>query len=391
MKTPPTLEQDWPFLLTLLPADLEASARACGALQRKREIKSAAVLLRLALAYAFCGLSLQATVLWVRERQIASLSAVALFKRLRHAAPWFGHLLSQLLAQRAGLQPEQLPRPWRLRLVDATTVSRPGSTGTDYRLHLQWDLATFTIAAVTLTDVRGGESFKQTPLSPGELAVADRGYGHRQGIAAVVAAGAAVLVRLAWQMIPLQSPDGAPFDLFAALRSLNSGEVGDWEVQSAPASDGTPAVAGRLIAVRKSPQAAQVARRKLLADARRKGRTPDARSLEAAAYLFVFTTVAAAALPAGQALAVYRFRWQIELTFKRLKSLLALEELAAQDDALCRMFLTVKLLGAVLVEQLCHRWVEFFPLGLWTASGRCRSGEWFRRWPRRCAERWGPP
>ena len=134
-------------------------------------------------------------------------------------------------------------------------------------------------------------------------------------------------------------------------------------MQTAPAKDGTPAVPGRLIAVRKSPQAAEKSRRKLRAAARKKGKTPAARTLEAAAFVFAFTTVPGEQLAAPAVLEVYRFRWQIELAFKRLKGLLALDEMTAKDPALCRTFLCIKLLGALLVEQLSHHWVDFSPWG----------------------------
>ena len=268
-----------------------------------------------------------------------------------------------MLARQADLRRDQLPGTLSVRLIDATTVSRPGSTGTDYRVHLQLDLGTLTMTAVTLTDATGGESLKHCPLAAGEIAVGDRGYAHRQGIAAATATGARVIVRLNWQTVPLQRREGTPFDLLGHLRSLAPGEIGDWEVQTAPAKDGTPAVAGRLIGVRKSPQAAEASRRKLLAAARKKGKTPDARTLEAADYVFVFTTVSRDQWAAPAVLEVYRFRWQIELAFKRLKGLLALDELAAKDPALCRLFLCIKLLGALLVEQLSHRWVDFSPWG----------------------------
>jgi hypothetical protein len=363
MKPVTAIEDDWPFLLTLLPADLEASAKETGALQRKRGVASAAALLRLAFAYAYCGLSLRGTVLWAQEAGVACLSEVALFKRLRGAADWCGRLLAHLLAQRAALRRELLPAGLKVRLVDATAVSKPGSQGTDYRLHLELDLGTLTITDLTLTDAHGGESLKQYPLTAGEIAVGDRGYAHRQGIAAAVAAGADVLVRLNWQNVPLTGREGSAFDLLAALRGLAPAQLGEWEVATAPARDGTPAVAGRLLGVRVSAKAAEAARRKVRAAARKKGKTPDARTLEACDYLFVFTTVSAERLAASAVLELYRFRWQIELAFKRLKSLLALDDLAAKDDRFCRTFLAIKLLGALLVEQLSHRWVDFSPWG----------------------------
>src|SRR5262249_8414140 len=176
------------------------------------------------------------------------------------------------------------------------------------------------------------------------------------------ATGAALIVRLGWQSVPLQGPDGRALDLLATLRNLPEGARGDWAVQTAPTGE-IPAVPGRLVAVRKSPAAAEAARGQGGATARRKGKTPDARSLEAADYLFVFTTVPADHLAGAAVLEVYRFRWQIELAFKRLKSLLSLDALVAKDPAFCRTFLCMKLLGALLVDQLSHRWVDFSPWG----------------------------
>jgi hypothetical protein len=363
METSPVIEENWPFLLSLLPADLEVTAKESGALVRKRGVTSAQSLLRLGFAWAYVGLSLQATADWAALADVAHLSDVALLKRLRGAADWFGRLLAQQLAHQAALRRAEWPAAASLCLVDATTVSQPGSTGTDYRVHLKFDLASLTITDAIVTDASGGESFKQYPWAAGEIVVGDRGYAHRQGIAAIAAAGAFVLVRLNWQNVPLQKRDGTRFDLLAALRTLAHCETGEWDVQTAPARDGTVAVPGRLIALRKSQQAAEAARRKLLAAAKKKGKTPDARTLEAAEYVFVFTTVPGTLWTAETVLELYRFRWQIELAFKRLKGVLALDEMATKERRLCRTFLCIKLLGALLVERLSHHWVDFSPWG----------------------------
>jgi IS4 transposase len=63
-------------------------------------------------------------------------------------------------------------------------------------------------------------------------------------------------------------------------------------------------------------------------------------------------------------LTLYRFRWQIEMAFKRMKSILALDEMAAKDQRLCRTFLLAKLLAALLVEDLArHAGAAFSPGG----------------------------
>ena len=50
MQTPQVHDEDWEFVRTLLPSDLEDSARAKGALIRSRNVPDAAALLRMALA-----------------------------------------------------------------------------------------------------------------------------------------------------------------------------------------------------------------------------------------------------------------------------------------------------------------------------------------------------
>lgn len=54
-------------------------------------------------------------------------------------------------------------------------------------------------------------------------------------------------------------------------------------------------------------------------------------------------------------------RWQIECAFKRLKSLLDLDELRAFDSALAQTYLLAKLLGAILVDGLRTTGPAFSP------------------------------
>jgi DDE family transposase len=358
-----TVEQDWQLVRQQLPVDLEATARATGALRRRRGVPSAEVLLRLAFAYAYCGLSLRAVAAWAARRDLAHLSDVALLKRLKNAAPWFGFLLTAKLTQRLAL-PQGVGKPLRVRLVDATSLSSPGATGTDWRVHLGFDLGAGCIDHAELTPETEGETFLRHPTRSDELWIADRGYAHRPGIAAVVGAGGQLLVRLNWHNVPLEHPDGRPFDLLLAGQDLAPGEVAEFAVQTAPhPKAGLPAVAGRLVVLRKSEAAAEAARRQVRLNARRKGRTPDARSLAAADYVFLFTNVAPERLTAVEVLSLYRFRWQIELAFKRLKGLVGLDELTAHDPALCQTFVLVKLLAMLILEDLCREYAALSPFG----------------------------
>ncbi len=79
---------NWSAILAHIgkPEELDTSARNAGALTRRREIRDAATLLRLGLAYGPGGMSLREVTAWAQLHDVATLSDVALLKRLRNAA-----------------------------------------------------------------------------------------------------------------------------------------------------------------------------------------------------------------------------------------------------------------------------------------------------------------
>jgi len=171
-------------------------------------------------------------------------------------------------------------------------------------------------------------------------------------------------VRINWRNLPLLDADGRTLDILAAVRTLEAGDIADLRVQVAPDKRGDiPAVAGRLVVLRKSEEVTERTQRSILAEASKNCRKPDARTLEAAAYVFVFTTLPQDRLSASDVMELYRFRWQIELAFKRLKGITELDEMAAHHPDLCRTYLCSKLIGALLVEDLTQGLDDFSPWG----------------------------
>ena len=87
------------------------------------------------------------------------------------------------------------------------------------------------------------------------------------------------------------------------------------------------------------------------------------RTLEFARYVIVFTTFPEPAFAASQVLQWYRTRWQVELVFKRFKSLAQLGHLPKYDDDSAKAWLYGKLLVALLVEKLTRHAVAVSPWG----------------------------
>lgn len=363
------LTDDWMSLLDRLSGgiDLDRTLRELGGLQRRRRIGDAQTLLRLALLYCLSGKSLRSTATWARCQGLADLSDVALLKRLRKAASWFRYLLTAKLLQRIeGLKAN--PGIRRLRLMDATTSSVRGSRGTDYRIHMGFCLRTQQIDQLEITGPEGGESLARHPFSPGDLVVADRGYAHRRGLSAVVAAGADFLVRANWQNLPLQDSQQRRIDLPQLLAQLQDqpqspgSALLDLEVWTMPdPKHSIGSVAARLIVVRKDKAAWEAERHKIVREAGRKGRKADPRSLVAAEFVLLLTSAPRQEISAQMALDLYRLRWQIEMAFKRLKGLLRLDDLPCKDPDLVMSCLCVKLLAGLTLEDLTQDFLAFSP------------------------------
>lgn len=360
-----THDEAWDALLALLPPspELESVARKTGALCRLRGVKGPTELLRVALSYGFGGLSLALAAAWARVNGSGRLGKHAVLKRLENCSSWLEKLLTDKLSSRLPAPP--VVAGLQLRLVDATRVKLPGKSGRCWRIHVAYDPWACRLLQVNITDDTGGERLDRFQVGPGELIIGDRGYAHRRGLAHVVSQGGHFLVRTNWYNVPLQQRDGSCFDLFERLKPLKEHETAEFEVAIAPDRHrGLPSLPCRLAVIRKSDQAAEAARKKLRTEAQRQKRKLDPRSLEACSYVLVLTTVGPAQLTGDQVLQLYRLRWQVELEFKRLKSLLNLDELRAKKPSLVRTALAARLLGAVLVEELILK-TKRGPVGIW--------------------------
>ena len=86
-------------------------------------------------------------------------------------------------------------------------------------------------------------------------------------------------------------------------------------------------------------------------------------TLDHSAWIVVLTTVEQVVLSDVEVLEWYRVRWQIELAFKRLKSLGDVGHLPKHDAASSRAWVYGKLLIALLSEKMQRHAVAFSPWG----------------------------
>ena len=351
-RPPSGISEDWGLLVSFLPGNWRDLAAATGALKGLRKDKSAENLLRVLLIHLGCGYSLRETAVRARKAQLAELSAVALWHRLRKSQAWLHALCVELFRER-GVE-LSASAGFQVRAIDATTVKEPGRTGSLWRVHYSVRLPALACDFFKLTATNGGgtgESFVHFPIRSGDYLLADRGYSTFRGIRHVADAGGRVLVRVNTSALPLRTLEDQPFDLLGAVKAVRrAGSVRSWAVRAV--GQHGAAVAGRVCVLRKTQEAMRIAHTSLRRQASKKGTQLQLRTLEFAKYVIVFTTFPVAEFTAAEILEWYRTCWQVALVFKRFKSLAQLGHLPKHGDESAKAWLYGKLFVALLVEKL---------------------------------------
>lgn len=309
-----------------LPSELDEQALRLRAFVRVRGLACPADLLRAVLAFALDQLALPTLATWAVLIGLADISCTAWRKRLRLARPWLLWLLQSLLSVR-NAKPAPFSR--RVRLIDATCLAQQGVCGDAWRLHWDFDLLRHQLSSVRLTERSEGEYLEHFTIEPGDILVADAGYGYRRNLAYVTDAQADVVLRFSPNTFPLEHSDGSPKDVVAWLQAADPGVLQEWS--------GFCRWKGkryhvRVVAAALPPTQAEQARRRCWEKAKRKGRNVQAATLLAAGWILVLTTLEAQEWAAVDVLRLYRARWQIELVFKRLKGFLAKQALRKQGQ-----------------------------------------------------------
>lgn len=340
---------DWDTIRGFLPGNYSELARELKQLNLQygnAKIRTADDLLRLVLLHVGADLGLRQTVALMAESGGPQVSHVRLHKKLLHAVPYLRRLVGEMVDTA-----EAAPERWSgydVVAVDATAVCGPGAEMTDARLHTQLRIADLQVLDVRVEGIHTAETLKRFSWSPGQLAVGDRGYCNAPGIGCVVERGADVLIRVNRGSLPLFSSDNSAFELMPWLRALPGHDAHEIPI-SIYDRERERRITGRLVALRLPAPQAEKARARLVRDRGSKATDLDR---EAASYVVLFTTVPKSRLDADRCLELYRLRWQVELLFKRWKSLCGVDRLPNYLDDTIHAWLYAKVLLALLMQRM---------------------------------------
>lgn len=356
----PAKTDEWGAMVAQLGGEeaLSTSAREHSAFLRARGVRSASDLLRLAFLYGPGEHSLRVSAALAAERELADVSDVALLNRLAGAASWMQALCAEAFG-RLSLGDTPLPRRSRIQIVDGSRIEGPGDTA--WRLHLCYDPVQGRMTDAELTPLTRGERLDRLAVRDGEIRLADRAFPQPDGIKNTLDGGADVLVRLTWNSLKLTDEAGRGLDWLALFDKAKAEDGLDQSVELHKARGRFPPVRLRLMIRPKPPEAAahalKTARR---AHCKGQHRRIDPRTLAAAEHLVLITSLSDPDISGAQLAALYRLRWQVELCFKRLKSILRIDRLRARDEGLVKTWVHAHLLLALLIDDI-HSEVDAFP------------------------------
>ena len=341
-------------LLKLLPEGWEAKARELGALRRAREIKTVEELLRLILLYLTEGKSFRGTSAVMRLSGEADMSDVAIIKRMRNSAAWLQWLCENIYRE-AGLiaaKPKWLKKK-NVLLVDGSEDVKCGVRRQCYMLHYSLDLFTLAARELLVTDNRTGEklsNFKK--FGKDDIVMGDRIYGTIPGIAYLRQQGAGYVLRIKTRGFTVYNDETQKIDLLKCFSRLKEGETADISAKYI-INDQYEAV--RICALRKDKDSEREGLKRLTKINQRKNGGKPVTELQRKnnKYIIVATSLGEE-ITSTQVLELYRARWQIEIAFKRLKSLFHYNDLPATHSESVNAWFYGKLLLAALCETLVN-------------------------------------
>lgn len=342
----------WKHAVSFLPDDLDTLAVRSGAVDRWRDVKGGAQLLRMFLLYASVN-SFQTAAALATSSGLIEISGPSLHYRLVQAELFLENVLLSLTDRM------NAPVGFRLFVVDATTVSGPGSKGTDWRIHVGYDLVRGIPGSIYTTDRHVGESLKHHPLEPGYLAIADIAYGTASNVHFAREAGADFLIRVQRNGMRLFCQDAGKLDWIELEKQVPAtGAVSFWLRMPVPPQtrrSGSGWATSQAIAWHDV---------RLVAARNRDGEV-----------VWLLTNLNADRLSNEQACELYRVRWQVELYFKRLKSIGDLDVVTSRDGPTAKAALLAKLILLVLANLLCDQEQAFSPYGYRLVQARSQPVE----------------
>jgi hypothetical protein len=197
-------------------------------------------------------------------------------------------------------------------------------------------------------------------MRKGDWFLADRAYASKKGISHCISHEADFILRLRFDAFAMFSGNGERVDLPKLLAAAKANEAVDLPVTVDLSDYGLGLRQMRVCALKKSKADIEKAMRRMTQRDGKRQKKTSAGARRFNEYIVLITSLPGE-VGADEVLSAYRYRWQIEPYFKRLKSLLGMGEIPKKRTESMEAWLNGKMVLAVLFEVLLSK-LDFSPL-----------------------------
>ncbi len=349
-------------LIGLLPEGTEEACWETKAMSRHAGIQDPYTLLKLCLLYGYDH-SLIEVAAYAKAANICRISDVGFMKRFSRCTEWFKWIIGNLkpCAVNNYQKPEQLEER-RVLAADATDIVCGGKQRQEWHLHYALDLFSMSCQEFKVTPEKTGEKLTNFDFKPKDLVLGDRVYSTINGMEHCLTCGADFILRMRNKAFTLYNKDGEKLDLADLLA-----DVGDSACDIFVYYKGSDKSLHhlRICAVRKSHKALQQTVKKLHRKQSKKQIKFSKETHFVNQYFFVITSLDGQ-FSAEQILDLYRLRWQVEMVFKRYKTILKMGTMPTRKPESGEAWLNCKMLIALIMEKLMS-------MGNFSPSAQCEQ------------------
>lgn len=335
-------------LFEIMPEGYEKACWETKAMSRKVGLQNEKDLLTLCLFYAYDH-SLIEVQSYAKVSGIYEISDVGFMKRFSRCGDWFKWIIENLSPSEIVHYPKpEMLEKYRVLAVDASDITTGGKANQKWHLHYAVNLFTLSCAMFKLTPETTGESLKNFEVKSGDLVLGDRAYATLSGIEYCKNNEADFVLRVKNKAFKMYNDVGDIITFEDILKDVDN-TCKDTTVYIKMSNKEMVPV--RVCAVKKNEEALKQTEKNL----RRKESKRQFKISDSTKYVnqfFFVVTSLDERFSAEQILDLYRLRWQVEIVFKRFKSIVKLGSMPTKTAASSEAWLNCKMLIVLLIEKL---------------------------------------
>ena len=334
-------------LIKLLPNNYEKTCYETKAITRNRTINNPKDLMKLLLYYLYEA-SLVSVSQYALINNIGKISDVALMKRFNKCKDWIKSVIenikpNEIINYNKPVELEQ----YNVFAADASVISEKSAVHKEWHLHYMVNLFSLNCSQFKITEQTIGETLKNFEYHENDLVIADRIYGTVSGMEYCLDQGGDFIIRLRNKAFNIYNEAKEKIILLDWLKSIDD-KAAEIKVYFKDSQKQYRPI--RICAIHKSEDEIRIEEQRIEKRAAKKQREISEETKFTHCFIIVATSLPKT-ISAAKILDFYRLRWQVEIVFKRYKSVLGMGNMPTKTKEASEVWLNGKMLIALLIEK----------------------------------------